>query len=457
MIRWQRFDASEMNQSNHNPLVANRTNACDRSLEANRPLSIEASEFLNDLIDRCLRYFQDASHSDTGLVADRGKHDGSCMSEVSSIAACGFGLSAYAIAAETGRMSANDAAGQVKKMLWSLTRQADHFQGIAYHFIAANSGTRLNQCEASTIDTALLVAGALHASVVFESDKMIHELTTVLYERANWNAFVDTDRCLHMGWTPESGFTPAKWDQFSEHPILLLLAIASPTHPIPKACWLAWQRKPVLRYDQTPLLSYPPLFVHQYPWAYFDVRGAIDPTGWDFWRNSQLAHCSHVRYLQALAKSKPETFSHYGNDLWGLTSSDSPTGYRDWGGPFDDGWTTDGPANVDRVVAHRGIDGTIVPSAAGGALAIVPDLALNTLIAQRSIGAEEIYGRYGFVNAFHPKTGWRSSDVIGIDTGITMLMAHNLLCGGVWNAFMAHPAAANALKLAGFRAQDCER
>ena len=90
-------------------------------------------------------------------------------------------------------------------------------------------------------------------------------------------------------------------------------------------------------------------------------------------------------------------------------------------------------------------------------MAIVPEQALFTLRKQKTQFGNTIFGRYGFANAFNPTTKWVSPDVIGIDTGITLLSAANLLCEGVWTPFMQHPSAQQALKLAGFRGSVARR
>jgi hypothetical protein len=36
-----------------------------------------------------------------------------------------------------------------------------------------------------------------------------------------------------MGWTPDSGFIVNRWDTYCELMMLYLLAMASPTYPIP--------------------------------------------------------------------------------------------------------------------------------------------------------------------------------------------------------------------------------
>ena len=95
------------------------------------------------------------------------------------------------------------------------------------------------------------------------------------------------------------------------------------------------------------------------------------------------------------------------------------------------------------------LDGTIAPSAAAGSLPFLPRATLRVLknIRERYEGA---WSRYGFVNAFNPMTKWYDSDVIGIDTGITLLMAENLRSEFVWKTFMKNANVMRALDRAGF-------
>ena len=127
-------------------------------------------------------------------------------------------------------------------------------------------------------------------------------------------------------------------------------------------------------------------------------------------------------------------FPDYSDDLWGITASDSQHGYVVWGGPPEIG----------------PIDGTVVPSAAGGSLPFLPRPALRVLKHIKNRYGSEAWSRYGFVNAFNPLKKWYDTDVIGIDTGITMLMAENLRTGFVWNTFMKNPEAQRGFQRAGF-------
>lgn len=120
--------------------------------------------------------------------------------------------------------------------------------------------------------------------------------------------------------------------------------------------------------------------------------------------------------------------------MWGITVSDSQHGYVAWGGP----------------PAMGPIDGTIVPSAAGGSL---PFLPAQTLLVLKTIRTRypSAWSKYGFVNAFNPLKNWYDTDVIGIDTGITLVMAENLRTGFVWEMFMKSPEAKRGMQRAGFR------
>jgi hypothetical protein len=105
-----------------------------------------------------------------------------------------------------------------------------------------------------------------------------------------------------------------------------------------------------------------------------------------------------------------------------------------WGGPPENG----------------PIDGTVVPSAAAGSLPFLPPATLRVLKNIKNRYVPNAWSRYGFVNAFNPLTKWYDTDVIAIDTGITMLMAENLRTGFVWKTFMKSPEAQRGLLRANF-------
>jgi hypothetical protein len=126
----------------------------------------------------------------------------------------------------------------------------------------------------------------------------------------------------------------------------------------------------------------------------------------------------------------------YTEDYWGITSSDYVGGYTAWGGP-----PAQGP-----------IDGTVVSCAAAGSLAFLPNECLEVLEALLSNWGTQAWGRYGFVDAFNSNSSpkWYDTDCLGIDLGISVLMAENLRSGLVWQTFMSNPEPVNSMQLVGF-------
>jgi hypothetical protein len=301
--------------------------------------------------------------------------------------------------------------------------------GWFYHWLDVETGERRWKSEVSSIDTALLVAGALTARQYFADDNEIGRLAGEIYERIDFPWMLNGHpTLLSMGWRPESGFIKSRWDNYSEHTMLYLMAIGSPTHPITPAAWYAWKRD-WNRYDGYRYLGHTPLFTYQYSHAWVDFRGRREEKSEhiDYFANSIKATLAHRQFCIELSK----VFPGYGPNVWGISASDSIKGYVAWGGPPRD------PA----------IDGTVVPYAAAGSLMFVPRLAAAALRTMRARYGQHIYGRYGFADAFNPNNSWVNRDVIGIDLGITVLAVENALSGNVWRWFMRNSEITRALDL----------
>ncbi|MGH9681329.1 MAG: glucoamylase family protein, partial [Candidatus Acidiferrales bacterium] len=127
-------------------------------------------------------------------------------------------------------------------------------------------------------------------------------------------------------------------------------------------------------------------------------------------------------------------FPDYSDDLWGITASDSPHGYVVWGGP-----PATGP-----------IDGSVVPCAAAGSLPFLPDACMRVLRTMKNRYGNGAWSRFGFVDAFNPLNGWYNTDVVGINTGITIVMVENARTSFVWDTFMKNPEAQRGMARAGF-------
>ena len=393
--------------------------------------------FLEELSHRSFQYFWEQTDPNTGLVRDRARADGTPHDEahrnVASIAATGFGLTALCIAAERRWVDPAEARERARATLRFFAERAPGEHGWFYHWLEATTGQRTWNSEVSSIDTALLLAGVLTAKQFFHEDAEIVKLATNIYGRMDFQWMQNGHPAfLTHGWKPETGFLKPVWDSYSEETILYLLAIGSRLHPITPRAWWAWRRDWFTYADYRYLSGAAPLFIHQYSQAWVDYRGQREsrPPHVNYFDNSVKATRAHRAFCIDLSKE----FPGYSENIWGITASDSARGYVAWGGPPRD----------------ASIDGTVVPAAAAGSLMFTPEICLPALLAMKDKFGEKIWGRYGFIDAFNPTTGWVDRDVIGLDVGITLLSAENMRSGNIWRWFMKNPEIHRAMKLAGF-------
>ena len=404
------------------------------------PQVLDDEAFLDLVQHTAFDYFWYETNPANGLIKDR-----SGTPSLSSIAAVGFGLSVLTVGIDRGWISRE--VGRIRvlttlEFLWNAphAREADAigYRGFYYHFVDMQTGRRDGDSELSTIDTALLLAGVLHVQQYFEQDDAteakIRTLANDLYRRVDWPWMqVRSARICH-GWTPEAGFLLYDWGGYNESMIIYLLALGSPTFPVSVDAWTAWTSSYAweTHYGQA-FVVFPPLFGHQYSHVWVDFSGIQDAymrdKGLDYFENSRRATLANRAY----AIANPLGWADYGENVWGLTASDVPSSYRARGAP---------PAEND--------DGTITPTAAGGSFAFTPRESLAALRHMYATYRTQIWGPYGFKDAFNPSQRWFATDYLGIDQGPIVLMIENYRTGRIWDVFMRHPAVQRGLARAGF-------
>lgn len=398
-----------------------------------RPPALVAADdaFLEEIQRRAVRYFVEQTDPVTGLARDRASVDGlpGGAPPPSSVAATGFALTAWCIADARGWVPRTVVAERVRTTLRFVAEQHAQERGWLFHFVDAATGRRVWQSEASTIDTALFLQGALLAREYLQ-DPEVTRWVGRIYGRIDWGWALDGGSTLSHGWRPESGFIARRWDAYAELLGLYLLGIGAPDRALAPSTWQAWRREPRIMQGGRSFIQCGPLFTHQYAHAWFDFREQRDRHA-DYWQNSVDATLVQREWSAA----QRGRFAHWSEDLWGLTASDSAQGYRAWGTPGP--WADES-------------DGTLVPCAPGGSLPFAPRECLTALRRMREVGGARVWGRYGFVDAFNPETGWVATDVIGINVGIMLVMAENLRSGLVWREFMNAPEVQRGLRLAGF-------
>ena len=449
--------------------------ACAPARPAGQPAASAApaaDPFLDTLEERTFRFFWDSASPKNGLVPDRWP-----SKSFSSIAAVGFGLTAYPVGVERGyvtREQARERTLVTLRFFWSAPQgpapagMTGH-RGFFYHFLDMDKGHRWEaDVELSTIDTALLIAGVLAAAEYFDGvhpdEQEIRRLADALYRRVEWDWFQRESPLVTMGWRPESQYIPARYEGYDEAMLLYVLALGSPTHPIRAEAWPEFTRTYAWGefYGQEHL-NFAPLFGHQYSHIWIDTRGIQDEymrgKGIDYFENSRRATLSQRAY----AIDNPMRWKGYDGDVWGLTASSGPT---------DATHTIDGVERTFHTYWARGAamkdirdDGTIAPTAVGGSIPFAPEETIAALKAMRDRYGEHVFRSHGFVDAFNPTldreiplkqgrvvpgVGWFEDDYLGIDQGPIVLMIENHRSGLVWRLMKKNPHVVRGLCRAGF-------
>ena len=429
---------------------------------------------LIDLEERTFRFFWDTANPKNGLVPDRYP-----TPSFSSVAAIGFGLTSYPIGVERGYVTRQEARKRVLTTLRFLYNapQGPHqygmsgYKGFFYHFLDMKTGERFDDSELSTVDTALLLAGALFCQTYFDGahpeEAEIRRLVDQLYRRIDWRWAQPRAPAISLGWSPEEGFLEYDWRGYNEAMLVYVLALASPTHPVGSDAWEQWTST----YDHSwrkvfgqEYLDFGPLFGHQYSHVWLDFRKVQDAymrrRGIDYFENSRRA----IYAQQAYAIANPLGCKDYGATMWGITASDGPGNIE-----------IDDPLGrrVFRAYTARGIGGeaahddcTLAPTAAVASIPFAPELAIPAVLNMYRRFGVYIYGTYGFLDAFNPSltsgdvslphgrrvpgVGWVDSDYLGIDQGALIAMIENYRSGLIWNVMRENPYVRHGLERAGF-------
>lgn len=427
---------------------------------------------VDTIAQRTFQWFWDTTDPNTGLTPDRWP-----KKDFSSVAAIGFALTAYPIGAERGWVSRAASATRTLSTLKYLYQlpQGDApsgtagYKGFYYHFLDFTQGRRFDKVELSTIDTGLLIAGALFCQSFYNggdaTETAIRAYADSMYRRVEWPWAVARPPALSHGWHPEKGFIMSDWKGYNEAMIAIVLGIASPTHPLSPDAWKAWTSTYEWReFQGQPHLDFAPLFGHQYSHVWIDFRGIKDDymrgRGIDYFENSRRATLSQRSY----GIENPMGWRGYGADVWGLTASD---------GPFDGTMQIDGRTREFHTYWARGVsaterrdDGTVAPTAAVASIAFTPSISIPAAVAMRERYSAITWGQYGFLDSFNPTLrdpsirlqhgkidpaiGWGDTDYLGIDQGPILAMIENWRSEMIWKVMRTNPHIIRGLKRAGF-------
>ena len=417
--------------------------------------------FLHKLQRDTFRYFWKETNPDNGLIAD----NTASSSVPASIAGVGLLLASYPVAVERSLIGRAEAVRRTRTTLrfFSRARQgtmpdATGYRGFFYHFLDVATGTRAWQCELSTIDSAILIAGALTAAAYFdratEAEREIRSLADDLYGRMDWRWAQNGGSSVSHAWTPEGGFERHRWEGYNEALILYVLGLGSPTHRLPASSYAAWcstyKWKKLYGHE---FLYGAPLFMHQLSHIWIDCRGIQDEfmrrQAIDYFENSRRATYVNREYCVR----NPRGFRDYGAEVWGVTASNGPGPVRRRVGGIPRRFL----GYIARGVPYGPDDGTLAPWAVAASLPFAPEIVLPSL-EHCSKAYPHMENEYGLVCSFNPtfpvrgsKHGWISKDHFALDQGPVILMIENYRSGLIWRLMRSCAYIVDGLRRAGFR------
>ena len=418
-------------------------------------------ELMTMVQEASFRYYWEAGHPAAGLAPEVLPGDTNLL----ALGGSGFGVMALLAGAERGFKTREAVAERVLKIVRFLAR-ADRFHGVWPHFLNGDTGKVIPffgkyDNGGDLVETAFMIQGLLAARQYFDRDtaaeREIRDTVTRLWREVEWSWYRQTpdSDVLYWHWSPDYGF-------YINHPligwnetmIIYLLAIASPTHPVPAEMYYtgwagtsdrhvryreSWSRTTVGNRYANGNTFYgikldvgvgngSDLFFTHFSFMGFDPRGIRDRYTNYFDNNRAIALISHAYSIE-----NPRGFLGYGDDTWGLSAGIYSGGGRPL--PRDD-------------------NGTINVMASLASMPYTPEESLAALKHYyRDLGAK-VWGIYGFHDGFNETQNWFDEVYMALNQAPTTVMIENHRTGLIWDLFMANPEIQPALDAIGFVADD---
>lgn len=397
-------------------------------------------EFLDMTQRATFRYFWDYAHPVSGLIRER-----LGSGETVTIGGSGFGVMALIVGAERGFKSRDLVKKRLLKILNFLTNQAQRFHGAFPHWLNGFTGQVIPFSQyddgADLVETSFLIQGLLTARQYFNGNDsleiLIRERITQIWQEVEWNWFrrYQASYLLYWHWSPNYG-----WQMNmpiigpNESMITYLLAIASPTYPVPATCFRYGWASSSNYVNGSTFYGYKifvgwdyggPLFFTHYSFLGFDPRNKKDMFC-NYFINNRNITLIHKAYCTA----NPNAWIGYNENCWGLTASDDPSGYR-----------VHEPTNDN---------GTITPTAALSSFPYTPNESIEVIKHLYRNYYVGLWGEYGFKDAFNPTQNWFANSYLAIDQGPIIAMIENYRTQLLWNNFMANPEIQPMLDAIGF-------
>jgi len=384
---------------------------------------------------KSIKFFLD-NRLPNGLVLDRVPNSdeppAGGSSEMCSVAATGYGLTALIMACEKNILPKKQAKEMTMQTLKFIDKQTPKINGgWMAHFMDGKTGKTYKNTEISSIDTAIFFFNAFAAAEYFDND--VKKQVKKMYKKIDFKMMLTEDNkkpdqiSFNLGFHVKDGkreFIHNKWDEYSEGILVMLLGLGS--NEVPAKMWTdGWNRDKKWKQDGLSSFVCLPLFTYFYPHGLLDLKNKVDVKGDNFWKASQNAVKMQVKYCN----------NHgYPEDVFGITACDGPNGYQ----PYQ-------TAGTEQYPAH---DGTIAPPAI---LSCLPFAEKETLKALEYIKKENLDNeKYGLCNAYNVDSRWRTPDALGVDIGSSLLMIDAYKTGTIHKLIDKNEIVQKSMKRAGF-------
>ncbi|MCG7856478.1 beta-glucosidase [Flavihumibacter sediminis] len=399
---------------------------------------------LLDLVQKqTFRYFWDFAHPVSGLSRERSNVAYNYGPEVVTTGGTGFGIMAVIVATERKWISRDTAARFLLKMV-NFLHKADAYHGVFPHWLDGATGKTIpfsrKDDGADLVETSYLLQGLLTARQYFNGDdKTERELRNRIgwiWNDVEWDWFTrEGQEVLYWHWSPNNGWAmnfPVRG--FNECLIMYVLAASGERYPVsPDVYHRGWAQSSFFNNGKEfygiklPLgFDYGgPLFFSHYSFVGLDPRGLKDRYA-DYWEQNR----NHTLINREHSIRNPKNFKGYSASNWGLTASDTYSGY-DAHSPTND-------------------NGTITPTAALSAFPYTPEYSMQALRHFYYNLGDKIWSEFGFVDAFNETQNWYAKSHLAIDQGPIIVMIENYRSGLLWNLFMSAPEIQKGLKKLGF-------
>ena len=406
------------------------------------------AQMLDLVQEASFRYFWNGAHPNCGLARE-GLGMGHSLDTVTT-GGTGMGLISIVVAVERGFITRAEAATRVRTILAFLQDTTPRYHGAWSHHYNGVTGATIafagyQDNGGDLVETAFLIEGMLTVRRYFDAsadpvETEIRTRATQMWESVEWSWYrrYTGGQVLYWHWSPDYGWAMDHQIRgFNEAMIVYLLAIASPTYPMPSVSYYnGW----VGAGGYTNGGSYyghaiwvgpaygGPLFFTHYSCLGFDPRYQRDPYT-NYFENARNIALVHHDY----AIDNPAEYAGYSAFAWGLTASFNPWGYAAQSPTSD--------------------NGTISPTAALSSMPYTPAESLAALRHFYDVYGASLWGPYGFRDAFNPESNWTAPGYIAIDEGPIAPMIENYRTGRCWALFMSNPEIVPALRAIGFRCE----